>query len=121
MGLISKRTSPGLLKFLAFIYFCLSVTLLVFAVISFGGFTQKYQNGEKSVTMKIGDNPLARSCVFLGGFLGLIMCVLAFLTARGGTGIFACPFGLIGIFAGFALLTAMGLCLIQRDPLYYKD
>jgi len=42
MGLISKRTSPGLLKFLAFIYFCLSVTLLVFAVISFGGFTQKY-------------------------------------------------------------------------------
>lgn len=112
MGLISKKTSPGLLKFLAFIYFCISVTLLVFAVISFDGYTQKYTAGDKSVTMKIGDNALAKSATFLGGFLGLVMCVLLFLTARGGTGIFACPFGLIGIFSGFALLMVMGLCLM---------
>ncbi len=121
MGLISKKTSPGLLKFLAFIYFCASVTLLVFAVISFGGYTQKFQAGDKSVTTKIGDNALAKSALFMSAFLGLVMCVLLVLTAKGGTGVFACPFGLIGIFAGFALLVVMGLCLMQRDPQYYKD
>lgn len=71
--------------------------------------------------MKIGDKPLARSALVLGALLGLVMAVLAFCTARMRTGIFACPFGLIGIFAGFALLGVMGLCLVQKDPLYYKD
>ena len=48
--------------------------------------------------MKIGDSALAKSACFLGAFLGLVMCVLAFMTARARTGVFACPFGLIDWF-----------------------
>ena len=121
MGLISKRTSPGLLYFLAFLYFCLSVTLIVFAVISFSGASQKFQNGTSSTTIKIADNPIAKSLTFLGGFLGLVMFVLLWLTAKSRTGIFACPFGLLGIFSGFALLAVVGLVLAQKEPNYYKD
>ena len=110
MGLISKRTSPGLLRFLGFIYFCLSITLLVFGVISFGGFTQTFSNGEKTIKTKIGGKPLAKSAIFLGGFLGLVMAVLLFCTAKTRTGILACPFGLIGIFSGLALIVVMVLC-----------
>ena len=43
MGLVSKNTSKGLLFFLAFIYFVASMTILVYGVISFSGFTQTYE------------------------------------------------------------------------------
>ena len=112
MGLISKRTSPGLLRFLALVYLGLSVALIVFAVLSFGGVSQKFHTGNSSTTIKIGDNPLAKSLTFAGGFLGLVMMVLLWLTAKSRSGIFACPFGLIGIIAGFVCLAVLGLILI---------
>ena len=43
MGLVSKNTSKGLLYFLSFIYFAAAITIIVFGIISFSGFTQTYE------------------------------------------------------------------------------
>jgi hypothetical protein len=49
------------------------------------------------------------------------MAVLLFLSARWRTGIFACPFGLIGILAGIVLLVSTGFALAVKEQSYYKD
>ena len=71
--------------------------------------------------IKIGDNPIAKSATILGGLCGLGMALLLFLTARWRTDLFACPFGLVRIFAGITLLTGMGMALAVKDPSTYKD
>ena len=42
-------------------------------------------------------------------------------TARWRTGVFACPFGLIGILAGIVLLTATGFSMAVKEASFYKD
>lgn len=121
MGLISKHTSKGLLYFLFFIYFCVSITILVFGVISFSGFTQTYEMNNFKQDIKIGDNPIAKSCTLLGGLCGLGLSILLFLSARWRTGIFACPFGLVGIFSGIVLVTGFAFAIQAKDPAVYKD
>jgi hypothetical protein len=49
------------------------------------------------------------------------MSVLLFLSGRWRTGLFAFPFGLIGIFAGFTLLTGFGFAISVKDASFYKD
>ena len=49
------------------------------------------------------------------------MAVLLFLSARWRTGVFACPFGLIGILAGIVLLTATGFSMAVKEASFYKD
>ena len=57
----------------------------------------------------------------MGGLGGLVMAVLLFLTARWRTGLFACPFGLIGILAGLMLLVATGFAMAVKEASFYKD
>ena len=121
MGLVSKNTSKGLLYFLFLMYFCVSITILVFGLISFSGFVQTYELKDFKQDIKIGDNPIAKSCTLLGGFAGFIMAILLFLSARWRTGIFALPFGLIGFFGGVCLLVGFGFAISSKDPTFYKD
>ena len=121
MGLVSKNTSKGLLYFLSFIYFAASITIIVFGIISFSGFTQSYELKDFKQDVKIADNPLAKMCTLIGGLAGLIMAILLFLSAKWRTGIFACPFGLLGLIGGAILITAFTFAVKTKDPTFYKD
>lgn len=121
MGLVSKNTSKGLLYFLFFIYFCVSITILVFGVISFSGFTQTYEVKDYKQDIKIGDNPIAKACTLLGGLAGFVMAIMLFLSAKWRTGVFACPFGLLGLLGGTVLLVGFGFAMSNKEPSFYKD
>ena len=49
------------------------------------------------------------------------MSILLFLTARWRTGLFACPFGLLGLFSGVVLLVGFGFAIQTKDSSFYKD
>lgn len=49
------------------------------------------------------------------------MAIFLFLSARWRTGIFACPFGLIGIFGGIILIVGFAMAITTKDPSFYKD
>lgn len=49
------------------------------------------------------------------------MAVLLFLSARWRTGLFACPFGLLGLLSGIILLVGFGFAITTKEPSYYKD
>ena len=118
---MSGNTSRGLLYFLGFIYLCASITILVFGFISFSGFTQTYEMNDYKQDIKIGDNPLAKTCTLLGGAAGLIMAIMLFLSGKWRSGICACPFGLLGVVGGITLLTGFGFAMSSKDPSWYKD
>ena len=121
MGLVSKNTSKGLLYFLSFIYFAAAITIIVFGIISFSGFTQTYELKDFKQDVKIGDNPIAKACTLLGGLAALVMAIFLFLSAKWRTGIFACPFGLLGLLGGSILITGFAFAVKTKDPTFYKD
>lgn len=71
--------------------------------------------------IKIGDNPIAKGATLLGGLCGLGLTIMLYLTGRWRTGLLACPFGLVGIFAGIVLLVGFGMAITVKDPSWYKD
>lgn len=46
---------------------------------------------------------------------------MLFLSAKWRTGIFACPFGLLGLLGGIVLLVGFGFAISTKDPTFYKD
>ena len=64
---------------------------------------------------------MAKACTLIGGFAGLILAIFLFLSGKWKTGIFACPFGLIGILAGTILMVGFGMAISTKDPSWYKD
>lgn len=60
-------------------------------------------------------------CTLAGGLAGLIMAIFLFLSAKWRTGIFACPFGLLGLIGGGVLITAFAFAVKTKDPTFYKD
>ena len=57
----------------------------------------------------------------MGGLGALVMAVFLFLSARWRTGIFACPFGMVGILAGIILITSSGFAMAVKEKSFYKD
>jgi len=49
------------------------------------------------------------------------MAILLFLSAKWRTGVFACPFGLMGLMAGGILIAGFVFAIEAKDPSFYKE